>query len=48
MDDRGGGWKKDWRGNDGATMTVAVVAVATATADVAAAVVVMETAMLWR
>ena len=48
MDDRAGGWKKDWTGNDGATMTVAVVAVAMATADVAAAVVVTETAMLWR
>ena len=43
VDDRAGGWKKNWAGNDGATVTVAVAAVATA--DVAGAVVATETAM---
>ena len=43
MDDRVGGWKKDWTGNDGATVTVVVAAVATA--DVAATVVATETSM---
>ena len=40
------GVEKDWTGNDGPTVTVAVEAVATA--DVAAAVVAMETAMTLR
>ena len=44
VDDRAGGWKKDWTGNDGATVTVAVAAVMTA--GVAEAVVATETAML--
>jgi len=43
VDDRLGGWKIDWTGDDGATVTVAVAAVATA--DVAAAVATTETAM---
>ena len=44
VDDRAGGWTKDWMGDDVATVAVAVPAVATA--DVAAALVVTETAML--
>jgi hypothetical protein len=46
VDDRAGGWKKDWTGNDEAMVTVAVAALATA--DVTAAVVATETAMLRR
>ena len=44
VDDRARGWTKDWIGNDGATVAVAVPAVATA--DVVAALVATETAML--
>ncbi len=44
MDDRAGGWTKDWMGNNG--VMVAVVVAAVAMADVASAVVAMETAML--
>ena len=46
VDDRAGGWTKDWMGDDGATVAVAVPAVATA--DVVAALVATETAMLQR
>ncbi len=41
VDDRAGGWTKDWMGND--RVTVAVVVAAVATADV-----VTETAMPWQ
>ncbi len=44
MDDRAGRWTKDWTGDDGMTVAVAVAAVAMA--DVASAVVATETAML--
>ena len=43
VDDRGGGVKIVWTGDDGVTVTVAVAEVATA--DVVAAVVVTETVM---
>ena len=46
VDDRAGGWKKDWTGDDGATVTVGVAAVATA--DVVSAVVAIETVMSQR
>ena len=44
VDDRAGGWTKDWMGDDGATVAVAVPAVAMA--DVVAALVATETATL--
>jgi hypothetical protein len=43
VDDRAGGWTKDWTGNNGATVAVAVVLVAMG--DVVAAVVATSTAM---
>ncbi len=46
VDDRAGGRTKDWMGDDGATVAVAVPAVATA--DVVVALVTTETAMLQR
>ena len=47
MDDRAGGWKKYWTGDEGATVTVAVAVAAVVMADVAAAVVATETEMSW-
>ena len=44
VDDRAGGWTKDWIVDDGATAAVAVPAVAMA--DVVAALVATKTAML--
>jgi hypothetical protein len=44
VDDRAGRWTKDWAGNNGATVEVAMATVAMA--DVASAVVATETAML--
>ena len=44
VDDRAGGWTKDWMGDDGETVAVAMPAVATA--DVVAALVGKETVML--
>ena len=46
MDDRARGRTKDWRVDDGATVSVVMAVVAVATAAVAAAVVATETAML--